>query len=87
LSGGWAKGQSETGPFLIASAGDVHVQCSGQQPDPCIYTPGSGPAAIYSPQSRDVIVSDGSRFALTNSTNTGDNEWKQMLAPAGQSSP
>jgi len=59
------------------------VQCSGQQPNPCIYTPASGPAAIYSPQSGDVVAPDGSKFTLTNSNNTGDDGWKEMLAPAG----
>ncbi len=59
------------------------VQCSGQQPNPCIYTPASGPAAIYSPQSGEVVAPDGSTFTVSNSTNTGDDGWKQMLAPAG----
>jgi phospholipid/cholesterol/gamma-HCH transport system substrate-binding protein len=58
------------------------VQCSGQQPNPCIYTPASGPAAIYSPQSGDVIAPDGSKFTVMNSTTTGDDGWKEMLAPA-----
>jgi phospholipid/cholesterol/gamma-HCH transport system substrate-binding protein len=59
------------------------VQCSGQQPNPCIYTPASGPAAIYSPQSGEVVAPDGSKFTVTNSNNTGDDGWKEMLAPAG----
>jgi len=59
------------------------VQCSGQQPNPCVYTPASGPAAIYSPQSGEVIAPDGSRFTVTNSSKTGDDGWKEMLAPAG----
>ena len=58
------------------------VQCSGQQPNPCIYTPASGPAAIYSPQSGEVIAPDGSKFNVTNSSSTGDDGWKEMLAPA-----
>ena len=60
------------------------TQCNGQQPNPCIYTPASGPAAIYSPQSGEVTAPDGSQFTVTNSSNTGDDGWKDMLAPVGK---
>jgi phospholipid/cholesterol/gamma-HCH transport system substrate-binding protein len=66
----------------LSTPGMGTVQCSGQQPNPCVYTPASGPAAIYSPQSGEVIAPDGSRFTITNST-PSDDEWKEMLAPAG----
>jgi phospholipid/cholesterol/gamma-HCH transport system substrate-binding protein len=68
---------------VLSPPGMGTVQCSGQQPNPCIYTPASGPAAIYSPQSGEVIAPDGSKFTITNSNNTGDDGWKQMLALAG----
>ncbi|HME49738.1 MAG TPA: MCE family protein, partial [Mycobacterium sp.] len=71
----------------LSRPGSDTVQCSGQQPNPCSYTPASGPAAIYSPQSGEVIAPDGSKYTVTNSTNTGDAGWKEMLAPAGQQPP
>jgi phospholipid/cholesterol/gamma-HCH transport system substrate-binding protein len=67
----------------LSRPGIGSVQCSGQQPNPCVYTPASGPAAIYSPQSSEVVAPDGSKFTITNSSNTGDDGWKEMLAPAG----
>jgi phospholipid/cholesterol/gamma-HCH transport system substrate-binding protein len=63
--------------------GSGSVQCNGQQPNPCIYTPGGPPAAIYSPQSGEAVGPDGIRYSVENSSNTGDDGWKQMLAPAG----
>ncbi|HZA11323.1 MCE family protein [Mycobacterium sp.] len=57
------------------------VQCSGQQPNPCIYTPAPSPSAVYSPQSGQVVAPDGTKFTVSNSTNTGDDGWKEMLAP------
>jgi len=59
------------------------VQCSGQQPNPCIYTPTSGPTAIYNPSSGEVVGPDGVKYSVTDSSNTGENGWKEMLAPAG----
>jgi phospholipid/cholesterol/gamma-HCH transport system substrate-binding protein len=29
------------------------------------------------------VAPDGSRYSVTDSTNTGDDGWKEMLAPAG----
>lgn len=63
--------------------GSGTVQCNGQQPNPCIYTPGGPPAAVYSPQSGEVIGPDGVKFSVNNSSHTGDDGWKEMLAPAG----
>jgi phospholipid/cholesterol/gamma-HCH transport system substrate-binding protein len=63
--------------------GSGSVQCNGQQPNPCIYTPGGPPAAVYSPMSGEVTGPDGSTFSVNNSRNTGDDGWKEMLAPAG----
>ncbi|UQX10885.1 virulence factor Mce family protein [Candidatus Mycobacterium methanotrophicum] len=63
--------------------GSGHVECNGQQPNPCIYTPNRPPAATYSPQSGEVVGPDGVRFSVENSSNIGDDGWKEMLAPAG----
>src|ERR1700758_92977 len=66
----------------LSPPGQGTVTCSGQQPNPCQYTP-SGPVAIYSPQSGEVVAPDGSRYSIKDSTITGDDGWKEMLAPAG----
>jgi phospholipid/cholesterol/gamma-HCH transport system substrate-binding protein len=63
--------------------GSGTVQCNGQQPNPCIYTPGGPPAAVYSPMSGEVAGPDGSKYSVNNSRTTGDDGWKEMLAPAG----
>jgi phospholipid/cholesterol/gamma-HCH transport system substrate-binding protein len=62
--------------------GSGTVQCNGQQPNPCVYTPAGPPAAIYSPMSGEVMGPDGAKYSLKTS-NTGDDGWKEMLAPAG----
>ncbi|AKN15529.1 hypothetical protein MHAE_12738 [Mycobacterium haemophilum DSM 44634] len=59
------------------------VQCNGQQPNPCVYTPSGPPSAVYSPQSGELVGPDGVKYAVENSTKTGDDGWKEMLAPAG----
>ncbi|HZE17393.1 MAG TPA: MlaD family protein [Mycobacterium sp.] len=63
--------------------GSGTVQCNGQQPNPCVYTPSGPPTAIYSPQSGELIGPDGVKYSVQNSSNTGDDGWKEMLAPAG----
>lgn len=65
----------------LTAPGQGTVACSGQQPNPCIYTPG-GPGATYSPQSGQVVGPDGVKYAVKNSSNPGDDGWKEMLAPA-----
>jgi phospholipid/cholesterol/gamma-HCH transport system substrate-binding protein len=62
--------------------GSGAVQCNGQQPNPCVYTPSGPPTAIYSPQSGELVGPDGVRYSVDNSSNTGDEGWKEMLAPA-----
>ncbi len=62
--------------------GSGGVQCNGQQPNPCVYTPGGPPTAIYSPQSGELVGPDGVTYSVDNSSNTGDDGWKEMLAPA-----
>ncbi|MGB8406682.1 MAG: MCE family protein [Mycobacterium sp.] len=66
----------------ITAPGLGSVACSGQQPNPCIYTP-AGPGATYSPQSGQVVGPDGVKYTVNNSSNPGDDGWKEMLAPAG----
>ncbi len=63
--------------------GSGSVQCNGQQPNPCVYTPSGPPAAVYSPQSGELVGPDGVKYSVENSTRTGDDGWKEMLAPAG----
>lgn len=58
------------------------VQCNGQQPNPCVYTPGWFPTAIYSPQSGELQGPDGVKYSIENSVKTGDDGWQQMLGPA-----
>jgi phospholipid/cholesterol/gamma-HCH transport system substrate-binding protein len=68
----------------LSPPGSGSVTCSGQQPNPCIYTPAPGPpgaTAVYSPTSGQVVGPDGVRYNVSNS-NTGDDGWKEMLAPA-----
>jgi phospholipid/cholesterol/gamma-HCH transport system substrate-binding protein len=62
--------------------GSGTVQCNGQQPNPCVYTP-NPPSATYSPQSGELIGPDGVKYSVENSTHTGDDGWKEMLASAG----
>src|SRR6202045_1893875 len=35
----------------LSRPGSGTVQCNGQQPNPCVYTPSGPPSAVYSPQS------------------------------------
>ena len=67
----------------LTTPGQGTVACSGQQPNPCIYTPASGPMAIYNPSSGEVDGPDGVKYSVSNSSDPGENGWKEMLAPAG----
>lgn len=67
----------------LSRPGSGVVQCNGQQPNPCTYTPGGPPAAVYSPQSRELVGPDGIKYSVENSTKIGDDGWKEMLAPGG----
>jgi phospholipid/cholesterol/gamma-HCH transport system substrate-binding protein len=69
----------------LSPPGRGSVQCSGQQPNPCTYTPAQGPpgsVAVYSPSSGEVVGPDGIRYNVSNSSKPGDDGWKEMLAPA-----
>jgi phospholipid/cholesterol/gamma-HCH transport system substrate-binding protein len=68
-------------PLQRPGAGSV--QCNGQQPNPCVYTPGGPPTAVYRPQSGELVGPDGAKYAVEDSRKTGDEGWKDMLAPAG----
>jgi phospholipid/cholesterol/gamma-HCH transport system substrate-binding protein len=61
--------------------GSGTVQCNGQQPNPCVYTP--APASIYDVQSGKAVGPDGVVYSIENSGHVGDDGWKQMLAPVG----
>ncbi|SBS79682.1 Virulence factor Mce family protein [uncultured Mycobacterium sp.] len=65
-------------PMSPAGTGDV--TCNGQQPNPCTYTPGGplGPTAT----SGQVTGPGGVQYNVQNSSGTGEDGWKQMLAPA-----
>jgi phospholipid/cholesterol/gamma-HCH transport system substrate-binding protein len=68
----------------LSPPGRGSVQCSGQQPNPCTYTPAAGPpgsTAVYNPASGEVVGPDGVRYNVSNSSNPGDDGWKEMLAP------
>jgi phospholipid/cholesterol/gamma-HCH transport system substrate-binding protein len=70
----------------LSAPGAGSVVCNGQQPNPCVYTPAATPAAnasaTYDAQSGEIVGPDGTTYTVTNSTNTGDDGWKEMLAPA-----
>jgi phospholipid/cholesterol/gamma-HCH transport system substrate-binding protein len=83
----WLPPPQSTAPISdpLSPPGQGTVSCSGQQPNPCIYTPAPGPpgsTAVYSPASGQVVGPDGVRYNVSNSSNPGDDGWKEMLAPA-----
>ncbi|MCV7074488.1 MCE family protein [Mycobacterium szulgai] len=65
----------------LSRPGSGTVLCNGQQPNPCVYTPGGPATALYNPQSGELVGPDGVRYSVENSTKTGDDGWKDMLAP------
>ena len=52
----------------LSRPGQGNVQCLGGQPDQCVYSPASGPAALYRPQSGEVTAPGGAKFTVDNST-------------------
>ena len=62
--------------------GSGTVQCNGQQPNPCVYTPNVLPTALYDVRSGKVVGPDGVAYSVENSSNIGEDGWKEMLAPA-----
>ena len=67
----------------LARPGSGTVQCNGQQPNPCVYTPAGSPSATLGTQSGEITGPDGVRYSVQNSGDTGDDGWKRMLAPTG----
>ncbi len=63
--------------------GSGSVECNGQQPNPCVYTPSVLPTALYDVRSGKVVGPDGVVYSVANSANIGDEGWKQMLGTAG----
>jgi phospholipid/cholesterol/gamma-HCH transport system substrate-binding protein len=67
----------------LSRPGSGTVQCNGQQPNPCLYTPGAPPTAPLSTQSGEVTRPDGVRYSIQASSDAGDDGWKTMLGPTG----
>jgi phospholipid/cholesterol/gamma-HCH transport system substrate-binding protein len=67
-----------------STPGSGTVACNGQQPNQCTYTPAGPPGATLQTQSGEVTGPDGVKYSVDTSTQTGDDGWKRMLAPAGQ---
>ncbi|HWS91680.1 MAG TPA: MlaD family protein [Mycobacterium sp.] len=68
---------------VLQRPGSGTVECNGQQPNPCVYSPSGPPPAVYSPQSGELVGPDGVKYSVENSSKTGDDGWKDMLAPPG----
>ncbi len=66
-----------------STPGQGSVQCNGQQPNPCTYTPAQATtmSSTYDASSGEVTGPDGTKYTVKNSTTTGDDGWKEMLAP------
>jgi phospholipid/cholesterol/gamma-HCH transport system substrate-binding protein len=67
----------------LSRPGSGTVQCNGQQPNPCVYTPGGLPGDAPGGQSGEITGGDGVHYSVENSTDTGDDGWKRMLGPTG----
>ena len=65
----------------LTRPGTGSVTCNGQQPNPCSYTP-IPPLVPTLGQAGEITAPDGVRYSVQNAI-TGDDGWKQMLAPAG----
>lgn len=67
----------------LTAPGVGTVQCVGQQPNPCTYTPAGPPGVTLQTQSGEVTGPDGVKYSVDNSIQSGDDGWKRMLAPVG----
>ncbi len=67
----------------LSRPGSGAVQCDGQQPNPCTYTPAAPLGPAFGAQAGEITGPDGVRYSVQNSSGTGDDGWKTMLAPAG----
>ncbi|WP_396932138.1 MCE family protein [Mycolicibacterium sp.] len=68
-------------PLSVPGAGTV--ECNGQQPNPCVYTPANPTNVILAPQGFVATGPDGVKYSVDDSAGSGDEGWKKMLAPAG----
>ena len=57
------------------------VQPGWPQPVQCNYTPATKTSATYNASSGEITGPDGTKYTVKNSTTTGDDGWKEMLAP------
>ena len=61
------------------------VQPGWPQPGQCNYQPAAAPAtnmsATYNASTGEITGPDGTKYTVKNSTTTGDDGWKEMLAP------
>ena len=65
-----------------SAPGQGTVVCNGQQPNPCTYTPtATNASATYDASNGELVGPDGTKYTVKNSTTTGDDGWKEMLAP------
>ena len=66
---------------------DPRYQTADNQPQPgtCDSSPAGTPAtnmsATYNASSGEIVGPDGTKYTVKNSTTTGDDGWKEMLAP------
>ena len=72
----------------LTPPGQGSVQCAGPwqpgwpQPGSCDYTPAATKtSATYNASIGEVTGPDGTKYTVKNSTTTGDDGWKEMLAP------
>ena len=69
----------------VSKPGSGSVVCNGQQPNPCDYNPAvpaaTNTSAMYDATSGELTGPDGTKYTVKNSTTTGDDGWKEMLAP------
>lgn len=81
-----APGQGSVQCADPAAGVDIRgVQPGWPQPGQCSYNPSGTPAtnmsATYDASSGEIVGPDGTKYTVKNSTTTGDDGWKEMLAP------
>jgi len=77
-----APGQGNVQCADPAAGVDIRgVQPGWPQPGQCNYTPATKMSATYNASSGEITGPDGTKYTVKNSTTTGDDGWKEMLAP------
>ena|GEM_PF-304299 len=66
---------------VLQRPGSGTVQCNGQQPNSCVYTPAGGPTAVYSPQSGELVGPGGVKYGRE----LEENRRRRMDGDAGAS--